>query len=137
MSAYIFKRFLKFSLILLVSLFLFAFEKRHIDTEQGYYVLDVQFITVPVKVGINSMKLTIYENKSERPVNKKLDIEVVPWMPKHEHGLTDAPVVREIEKGQYLIEGINFSMPGRWEVYVRMRDGRKEDTSVFDVSVEK
>jgi hypothetical protein len=137
MSTCIFKRLLKFSLILLVSLFLFAFEKRHIDTEQGYYLLDVQFITQPVKVGRNTMKLTIYEKKSKKPVEKKLDIEVVPWMPKHEHGTTDAPAVREIEKGQYLIEGIDFSMPGRWEVYVRMTDGRKEDTGVFDVSVEK
>lgn len=137
MDTFLLKRMLSLSLVLFASLFLFGFEKERIDTEQGYYLVSVEFMQTPVKVGRNSMKLTIYDKRSKGPVQKMLDIEVVPWMPKHEHSTTEIPVVKEQGNGEYLVEKLNFSMSGDWEVYIKIKRGRSEDTAVFNVNVVK
>jgi hypothetical protein len=136
MRSFIFKRILHFSLILFICFFLFAFEKGQIGTEQGYYLLNVEIITKPVKVGRNAMKLTIYDKESKKPV-EKLDLEVVPWMPAHEHAGIGAPIIKEVGNGEYQVENLNFTMLGNWEVYIRIKKGRSEDTAVINVSVIK
>lgn len=105
-----------------------------INTEQGYYSLSASF-PGPVKVGRNSMKLTVNDRKSEKPAGNKLDIEVVPWMTAHEHGSSEFPLVKKTGPGTYRVERLNFSMPGDWQVYIRIKDGSREDTAVFDVHV--
>lgn len=119
-----------------IGFFLCGFSGGQIDTEQGYYSLTVESVTSPVKTGRNTMKMKIREGRSKTPVTKKLKIEVMPWMPAHEHGATEVPVIKENGNGDYLIERLNFSMPGKWEVYVKIRDGRSEDTAVFNVDVQ-
>ena len=43
-------------------------------------------------------------------------------MPEHDHGLATSPrVTEELGGGDYLIEGLRFHMPGRWEVVVSLR----------------
>lgn len=121
--------------LLLVSPFLFGFQNSRIVTEQGYYLLSVKFEEKPVKAGINSMRLTVYDRKSKKPVYKKLKLEVVPWMPSYVHALEEVPVVKDNGKGEYLIEKINFGIPGDWEVYVKIKNGSGEDSAVFNVSV--
>ena len=38
-------------------------------------------------------------------------------MPEHDHGLPTQPqVTEEVEPGSYLIEGIRFHMPGKWQM---------------------
>lgn len=121
--------------ILLLGLFLFGFDKREVGTEQGHYLVAVESLTNPIKVGRNTMKLTIKDKNSGKPAGKKLTIEVIPWMPAHEHGTSEVPIIKETRVGEYLIERLTFTMPGDWEVYIRLREGRREDTAVFNVSV--
>lgn len=121
-------------LLIFASFFLLAFQKNEIGTEQGYYRIDVQF-TSPVHVGKNTMKLLIKDPESGNAIAKKLTIEVVPWMAAHEHGIREVPVVTVFGTGNYLVDGIHFSMPGDWEVYLKIIDGQKEDTAVFNVPV--
>lgn len=104
-------------------------------TEQGYYTVNMDLISDPVKVGMNTMEIVIHDVKTGKPVKNKLKLEVVPWMPVHEHITRDVPVVSKMSEGKYLIENINFSMPGDWELYVKIIDGSKEDTVVFNVAV--
>lgn len=108
--------------------------KVKIGTEQGYYSLNAEFMTKPVKVGRNAMKLTIFDKESKEP-EENLELEVVPWMPMHEHAGIGTPIVKERGNGQYQVDNINFTMLGDWEVYIKIKKGRSEDTAVFNVSV--
>lgn len=123
-------------LILILTSILYAFDKKQVLTEQGFYLLTVEAVTKPIRVGKNTFKIMIADRKTGKPVGEKLAIEVIPWMPKHEHGVTEMPIIKEIAKGVYIIE-VNFSMPGDWEVYIRIKKNGKEDTGVFDVKVAK
>jgi len=124
-------------LFLILTPILYAFDKKQVVTEQGFYLLTVEVVTKPIKVGKNTFKIMIADRKTGKPVGEKLALEVIPWMPKHEHGVTEIPLIKEIGKGVYNIEGVNFSMPGDWEVYIKIKNNEKEDTGVFDVKVEK
>lgn len=43
------------------------------------------------------------------------EIETIAEMPEHLHGMTTTPVITETKvEGEYLIEGMNFHMPGWW-----------------------
>jgi len=121
--------------ILVMSVFLMAFEKKGINTEQGLYSVDVQSAADPVMVGKNRMTVKINDVKSMKPIERKLDMDVIPWMTAMEHGSSDIAVVTYLGKGQYRVEGINFTMPGDWDVYLKLREGEKDDTAVFTVHV--
>jgi hypothetical protein len=121
--------------LMVMSAFLMAFNTKGVSTEQGLYSVDVQSASDPVMIGKNTMTATIKDAKSLKPVEKKLTIEVIPWMAAHEHGSSDIAVITYLGKGQYRMEGINFTMLGDWEVYLKLRDGDKEDSAVFNVHV--
>lgn len=128
-------RWTGFFSILVVSLFLMAFEQKGINSEQGFYSIDVQCAANPVTVGKNNMTVKINDIKSMKPIERKLDMDVIPWMTAMEHGSSDIAVVTYLGKGQYRVEGINFTMPGDWDVYLKLREGEKDDTAVFTVHV--
>jgi hypothetical protein len=131
----IFKRILYSLSFMFLSLFLFGFSAEQATTEQGLYFVSLEPAGGPVKVGSNSMKLFVGDRKSKAP-KEKLNIEIVPWMPAHEHGAVRMTTVNELGKGFYALEGINFSMRGHWEIHVRINHGkRNEDMAVFDIHV--
>jgi len=104
-------------------------------TEQGLYFVSLEFAGAQARVGDNNVKVFVGDKRSKAP-KEKLDIEIVPWMPAHEHGTTALPVIKEVGKGQYLVERVNLSMPGLWELYVRINKGKRgEDTAVFNINV--
>lgn len=135
MDIRVIKSLLSIALCVLSSLFLYGFALQQNATEQGLYFVSLEFRGAQAKVGNNSVKVFITEKRSKTP-REKLDLEIVPWMPAHEHGTTALPVVRELGKGQYSVEGLNLSMSGLWEIYVRVNKGKKgEDTAIFNVDV--
>jgi hypothetical protein len=121
--------------IALTSIFLMAFEQNGINSEQGFYSVDVQSAANPVMVGKNNMTVTIRDVKSMKPLERKLNIEALPWMPAHEHGSSNKPIITYLGKGKYRIEEITFTMPGDWDVYLKIQDGGNEDSVVFNVPV--
>jgi len=57
-------------------------------------------------------------------------------MPEHGHGLPTRPVVtRELVPGTYLLEGVKFSMPGRWELIVAVQGNGMEDMTTFNMII--
>lgn len=53
-------------------------------------------------------------------------------MPEHQHGLPTRPrVTGEGRGGIYTVEGVKFSMPGHWEIYVSVLSGEEGDTATF------
>jgi hypothetical protein len=128
-------RFLKGMTALLLLFFLFGFTKNGIGTEQGHYLINVESEEKILKVGNHNLKFTFLHKKSKKPVAKKLNLEVIPWLRSGQHYASELPNVRQIGDGQYLIERLNFSQKGDWEVYVRIDKGGKEDAAVFDVDI--
>lgn len=54
-----------------------------------------------------------------KPVNGAR-IEVSGGMPQHGHGLPTQPAVMHQENGRYIIGGVKFSMPGWWELKLKI-----------------
>lgn len=58
-------------------------------------------------------------------------------MPQHGHGMPTQPRARPGETaGEYHLEGLEFSMPGWWEVSVYVSKDRLDDIATFNVLVE-
>jgi hypothetical protein len=136
MVTQVLKQLFLFTLLLFTGLLLSGFALQQDKTEQGLYFVALEFPGTQVKVGNNSMKLFIGDKRSKAPLKEKTAIEIVPWMPAHEHGTSDLPIVKELGKGYYSVERVNFTMSGLWEIYVRINKGSKgEDTAVFNINV--
>ena len=72
------------------------------------------FIEPPLNA-VHSWHLELLD-RDNRPV-QGAEIELSVDMPEHLHGMTTRPVVSETnDPGTYLIRGMNFHMPGYWEV---------------------
>jgi hypothetical protein len=57
-------------------------------------------------------------------------------MPEHGHGLPTAPrVTGESKPGDYVVEGVRFSMPGHWELTVSVSKCGPAVRSVFDLRI--
>ena len=55
-------------------------------------------------------------------------------MPEHRHGLPTRPEVTEnLGNGDYLVEGMKFSMPGHWEVTFTVTADDGSDAATFDL----
>ncbi len=55
-------------------------------------------------------------NNEGQPV-EQATISIDGGMPAHNHGLPTQPVATEIGGGDYLVEGLKFSMTGSWEIW--------------------
>lgn len=55
-------------------------------------------------------------------------------MPEHGHGLPTQPSVRGGGKpGEFVVDGLQFGMPGWWEVSFFVADARHDDSMTFNV----
>jgi len=55
-------------------------------------------------------------------------------MPEHGHGLPTVPeVTREFSPGEYLVEGMKFSMPGWWVINFNIKTNDKQDSIKFNL----
>ncbi len=81
-------------------------------TLQASYEID--FLEVPLN-DVHSWRLSL-QDKQGQPVTGA-DIVLTADMPEHLHGMTTTPLVQYAETpGLYLVRGMNFHMPGYWEV---------------------
>ncbi|MFK7864980.1 MAG: FixH family protein [Pseudohongiellaceae bacterium] len=71
---------------------------------------------------IHSWMLHLNEENGAPLVNAV--IEVIGGMPEHDHGLPTQPqVTAEIADGKYLLEGVRFHMPGKWQLEIKISYG--------------
>jgi len=64
---------------------------------------------------------------------EKAEISVFGGMPAHTHGLPTQPEVTEIGDGDYLVEGLKFSMTGMWQLWFNIHVGDVTDKIKFDI----
>ena len=75
---------------------------------------ETDFLEVPLN-GVHSWRISLTD-KHDQPISD-VEIDLTADMPKHLHGMTTRPLVQETDTpGVYLVRGMNFHMPGFWEV---------------------
>lgn len=62
-------------------------------------------------------------------------ISISGGMPAHHHGLPTMPVASEISQGDYLIDGLKFSMTGVWEIVLDISAGNIKDKITFSFTL--
>ena len=64
------------------------------------------------------------------------EISISADMPEHLHGMTTEPRVSSGSgSGQYLVEGMNFHMPGWWEITLDISYGRSRNLVIFNLLI--
>ncbi len=62
------------------------------------------------------------------------EIGVDGGMPQHNHGFPTAPeVTEELGGGDYLLDGVKFSMAGWWELKLDITTGDQQDSVTFNI----
>jgi hypothetical protein len=91
---------------------------------------------VPIPIGrIISWKLRV-ETADGRPV-KNAEITIKGGMPEHGHGLPTQPeVTKGMEEGDYIVQGLKFSMPGWWVITFKVKAQDMDDTVTFNLMVQ-
>lgn len=75
--------------------------------------------------------------REDTPV-KNTEVFINGGMPAHEHGLPTSPkIIWSDEKDSYLIQGLKFSMPGKWSLNfkVNAKDNALKDEIIMLIEV--
>ncbi|MGE3179987.1 MAG: SMP-30/gluconolactonase/LRE family protein [Phycisphaerae bacterium] len=118
------------------------------DLSEKTATADVMTRTGPLE----RCRVSLRTNKNPVPMNQlfDLEVEVNPLdteaaklaigvdadMPAHRHGMLVSPEVEEVSPRKYAVRGMNFHMPGYWEIYVDVTLGNVTERLVFPVDVD-
>tara|TARA_Y100001970_G_scaffold281484_1_gene392366 strand:+ start:10026 stop:10403 length:378 start_codon:yes stop_codon:yes gene_type:complete len=95
-------------------------------TESGWTIY-VDTSINPLRISkMHSWQIRVIDSESKPVTMASVSIEG--GMPEHDHGLPTQPkVTSEISPGIYLLQGVRFHMPGRWEIkFTISRDDQQE-----------
>lgn len=104
-----------------------------LDSEAGLYGLTVSMAPDPPIAGDTRLAVGIDDAASGQPVTGA-DLQVTPWMPAHDHGISEPPEVVE-DAGTYTVT-FAYSMPGTWELTFDIDAAAGSDRAVLTVEVE-
>lgn len=105
-------------------------------TQRGLYRVSIVQRPEPVTLHDFQSWVLRVESRDGRPVAGAV-LDVSGGMPQHGHPLPTLPVARPgAAPGEYRVEGLQFSMPGWWEVSVYVAKDRREDTTTFNLILE-
>lgn len=87
-----------------------------VATEQGFFLVTPEPGLDPLEINkIHEWRLHVTD-KHGKPIDEAM-IGVDGDMPEHQHGLPTRPeLTQRLGNGDYVIEGVKFSMPGAWEL---------------------
>ncbi|MGK0297638.1 MAG: hypothetical protein ACI9XC_001251 [Gammaproteobacteria bacterium] len=102
-------------------------------TEQGIFQISIQSEVIPIPINqIQSWTLHLQSAAGENVDNA--EITVVGGMPLHNHGMPTVPqVTQALGNGNYLVEGIQFHMPGQWLVTLTISAEAKTDSIIYNL----
>ncbi|ORA34942.1 FixH family protein [Mycobacterium aquaticum] len=90
----------------------------------------VRITGTPPKVGINPLVVEITGSAGESPTPESVTFE--PAMPQMGHATT--PVVARPDGTEHYRGDVNLSMPGQWEITVRISNGKDHYDAVLNVT---
>lgn len=85
-----------------------------VPTDSGRFLVAVQPDPNPAIRGVNTVHFTITD--ATGALMSDVPLEVLPWMPAHNHGTSVDPVVTSLGNGEYRAENVYFFMAGHWEL---------------------
>lgn len=88
----------------------------------------------PVDLGANDW--SVHVSDAAGVAQEGCALTVTPWMPDHGHGSNEPEGTAGSEPGQYLIEGIEFIMPGYWTASLSATCGDVTDNVILRPCVE-
>jgi hypothetical protein len=102
-------------------------------TAQKLYQAEIKPLDKPLAIN----KLHAWEIKLVQPSGQAVTgakITVDGGMPQHHHGFPTQPrITKELGGGRYLLEGMKFSMPGWWEIKLKIEGAQGTDNITFNV----
>ncbi|MEN9868682.1 MAG: hypothetical protein RL748_4272 [Pseudomonadota bacterium] len=104
------------------------------SSSQNKYVLRMQ-PQAPLQINrMHAWNLQLSDSQGQ-PIDQAR-ITISGGMPSHNHGLPTQPQVSSASgHGQYLLEGMRFSMSGWWEIKVQVDASRGRDTIIFNTII--
>lgn len=105
-----------------------------LESEFGLFRALLSPLSEPLVVGSNEFELQIFERISGSPA-EGLELDVLPWMPHHDHGSPVEPSVEELGEGLYRIRGVAFNMEGEWELWINLSKDAVRDLIVASFRV--
>jgi hypothetical protein len=95
----------------------------------------IVFRTVPSPIPIGrhfSLDAAVCARSGQQPINLRVDA----FMPEHRHGMNYRASVAPRGDGRFVVEGLLFHMPGRWQLVFDVESDRQSERLVKDVNVE-
>jgi hypothetical protein len=91
----------------------------------------------PVKRG-ETFAIDAWVFASDAPGRPREDVSLAvdAAMPQHGHGMNRVPRVEKMEAGRFHVDGLDFHMPGKWELYFDVARGPLVERAQADVEVE-
>lgn len=100
--------------------------------EQGVFDFSLlSFTPAPPAAGENAWSLEVMSSGATAAPVTGAVMDVIPFMPKHQHGPGEDPVIAPGVDGTYDVSKINLWMPGIWEVTIEATSGGQTDQAVF------
>ena len=102
-------------------------------TDKGLFRVEVASAVRPIPMNAIHRWTVRLTDASGRPVAGAA-IAVDGGMPEHHHGLPTAPrAIPGSAPGNYVIQGMKFSMDGWWELKLDVRAAGRSDTVTFNI----
>lgn len=106
------------------------------QSRDGLYRVSIVERREPVTLGEYQSWTIRVVDRDGRPISGAT-LGVGGGMPRHGHGLPSAPKVSAgAAPGEYRLDGLEFSMPGWWELHVYVSKDRRDDTATFNLVLE-
>ena len=101
------------------------------------YGIDILAAPDPIPSGeLFEIEMQIHEGCRSGPPAEKIIIEVEAVMPGHGHGMATQPRVAPLGPGRFLVTGLRFHMPGRWEIHFDIDRGGVIERAQAEVALE-
>ncbi|WP_420473510.1 FixH family protein [Noviherbaspirillum sp. ST9] len=104
-------------------------------TTHDTYRIAIKSLAEPIAIN----KMHAWEIQLRSPSGEAISgarISVAGGMPQHGHGFPTQPrVTRELGDGRYLLEGMKFSMPGWWEIKLKVDSASGADDITFNTII--
>lgn len=98
--------------------------------EKGVFSIELIPPKEGLMMGVNSLEIILHDAAGTDVPGAR--IAVTPWMPEHNHGVSEKPAVTDRGGGAYTVDNILFIMTGWWELTFEVAKGDLADKVIFN-----
>jgi hypothetical protein len=108
-----------------------------IESNDGDWRVVYKLADGPVKRG-ETFAIDAWVFAADAPGKAREDVTLAvdAAMPQHGHGMNRVPHVEKMGAGRFHVDGLDFHMPGKWELYFDVARGARVERAQTDVEVE-